>query len=234
MITATSSSSIRNNKETKFTKGGHMSLALSDLYSNLHLLFRWLHVIAGITWIGHLYFFNFVNVPLQGAMDDATKKLVNPKLLPRALWWFRWAAMITFLSGWILFTMVYMYTPGVGFGPSSVFMIEGEGITSRAVWILFGMTLATIMWFNVWGIIWPAQNRMLKGKVPAEQLPAVRKRALLASRTNTYLSAPMLFAMLAPSHYGAANLVTILAAVVIGVVSIWLAIAASSKVGTSV
>ena len=64
-------------------------MALGDLFSNLHLLFRWLHAIAGITWIGMLYFFNFVNVPLQGALDDPAKKAVNPKLMPRALWWFR-------------------------------------------------------------------------------------------------------------------------------------------------
>ena len=208
-------------------------MALSDLYSNLHLLIRWLHVIAGIVWIGHLYFFNFVNVPLQGAMDDATKKAVNPKLLPRALWWFRWGAMITFLSGLVLFTLLYMYTPGVGFGPSSLFSTD-EGITGRAIWILMGMLLGTIMWFNVWFIIWPAQKGMLSGQVPADQLPAVRKRALLASRTNAYLSGPMLFGMLAPGHYGAINLVTLLVAIAVGMIFVWGAISSSSKVGTSV
>ncbi len=208
-------------------------MALGDLYSNLHLLIRWLHVIVGIVWIGHLYFFNFVNVPLQGALDDATKKLVNPKLLPRALWWFRWGAMITFLSGLVLFTLLYMYTPGVGFGPSSLFSTE-EGITGRAIWILMGMLLGMIMWFNVWFIIWPAQKRMLSGQVPADQLPAVRKRALLASRTNAYLSGPMLFGMLAPGHYGAVNLVTLLVAIAVGAIFVWGAISTSSKVGTSV
>ena len=208
-------------------------MALQDLYSNVHLLVRWIHVIAGITWIGHLYFFNFVNVPLQGALDDATKKLVNPKLMPRALWWFRWAAMLTFLAGVLLFTMIYMYTPGVGFGPSALFMNE-DGITTRAVWILFGMLFATIMWFNVWGIIWPAQKRLLSGKVPQDQIPAVRKKALLASRINTFLSGPMLFGMLAPAHYGAINGVTLAVYIAVGLVAIWLAIATSPKVGTSV
>src|SRR3989338_1750560 len=83
--------------------GRRRGMALSDFFSNLHLLMRWLHVIAGITWVGHLYFFNFVNVPLQAALDDAGKKAVNPKLMPRALWWFRWGAMITFFAGLILF-----------------------------------------------------------------------------------------------------------------------------------
>ncbi len=208
-------------------------MALGDLYSNFHLFFRWLHVIAGIVWIGHLYFFNFVNVPLQGALDDAAKKAVNPKLMPRALWWFRWGAMITFIAGLILFTMNYMYTPGVGFGPTNLFS-DASGITSRAIWILVGMTLGTIMWFNVWFIIWPIQKAMLSGKVPQDQLPNARKRALLTSRINTFLSGPMLFGMLAPAHYGAVNVVTLIVATVLGLVAIWWAIASSSKVGTSV
>lgn len=208
-------------------------MALEDFYSNLHLFLRWLHVLAGIIWIGHLYFFNFVNVPLQGALDDAAKKAVNPKLMPRALWWFRWGAMFTFVIGLILFTMIYMYTPGAGFGPSSLFISDGQ-ISGRAWWIMLGMLLGTIMWFNVWFIIWPAQKSMLSGKVPADQLPAVRKRALLFSRINTYLSGPMLFGMLAPSHYGAINPVTALVAIALGLIAIWHAIAISPKVGTKV
>ena len=208
-------------------------MALTDLYSNLHLFFRWLHVIAGITWIGHLYFFNFVNVPLQGALDDAAKKLVNPKLMPRALWWFRWGAMITFLAGLVLFTMNYMVTPGTGFGPTSLFR-DANGITGRAIWILLGMLFGTIMWFNVWFIIWPIQKKILSGKIPADQLPTVRKRALLASRLNTFLSGPMLFGMLAPAHYGAINLATLGVFTAVGVIAAWLAIALSGKVGASV
>lgn len=208
-------------------------MALSDLFSNVHLLVRWLHVIAGITWIGMLYFFNFVNVPLQGALDDAGKKAVNPKLLPRALWWFRWGAMITFLAGLVLFTLNYMYTPGVGFGPSLLFRDE-NGITSRAVWILLGMLLGTVMWFNVWFVIWPIQKAVLSGKVPSDKLPAVRRRALITSRVNTFLSGPMLFGMLAPAHYGAINVVTFVVFAAAAVVMIWGAITSSSKVGTSV
>lgn len=208
-------------------------MALGDWYSNLHLFFRWLHVVAGIVWIGHLYFFNFVNVPLQGVLDDAAKKAVNPKLLPRALWWFRWGAMITFIAGLILFTMVYMYTPGEGFGPTLLFS-DADGLTSRAIWILVGMLLGTIMWFNVWFIIWPTQKAILSGKVPADQLPAARKRALLTSRINTFLSGPMLFGMLAPAHYGAVNLVTLIVFILVGVAAAWLAISSSSKVGTAV
>ena len=210
-------------------------MAVGDFFTNFSFLMRWIHVIAGIVWIGHLYFFNFVNVPLQGALDDAAKKAVNPKLMPRALWWFRWGAMITFLAGLVLFTTTYMYTPGQGFGANSNFteVITGN-LTGRAVWVLMGMLFGTIMWFNVWFVIWPAQKALLSGKVPQDQIPNVRKRALLFSRINTYLSGPMLFGMLAPAHYGAVNGVTLLVAVLVGVAVIWASINSSSKVGTSV
>ena len=203
---------------------------MPDLYSNIHLLVRWLHVIAGITWIGHLYFFNFVNLPLQAALDDPTKKIVNPQLMPRALWWFRWGAMITFFAGLILFTLVYMYTPGVGFGPTALLM-DAAGLTGRGMWILFGMGLGLVMWYNVWMIIWPTQKRLLTGKVPADQVPAQRKKAALFSRINTYLSAPMLFGMLAPSHYGTMHPAVIVAAILIAEAAIWRAYKASSVVG---
>ncbi len=203
---------------------------MPDLYSNVHLVVRWLHVLAGITWIGHLYFFNFVNVPLQGALDDAAKKAVNPQLMPRALWWFRWGAMITFLAGLTLFALTYFYTPGVGFGATSLLMETGK-LTQRAMWILFGMLLGTVMWFNVWFVIWPIQKKLLTGKAPGDQVAGLRKRALLTSRVNTYLSGPMLFGMLAPSHYGAMSGAALILAVGLGLVAIWWAIRSSPAVG---
>ncbi|MBI5200516.1 MAG: urate hydroxylase PuuD [Elusimicrobia bacterium] len=173
------------------------------MFDGVHLFFRWLHVIAGITWIGHLYFFNFVNLPLQGSLDDAGKKAVNPQLMPRALFWFRWGAMITFLAGLVLFTMIYMYAPGVGFGPTANW---GEGgMSVRAWWILMGMLFGTIMWFNVWFIIWPAQKKILGGKVTGDELAATRKTAAGASRINTFLSGPMLLGMLGAQHAGNAS-----------------------------
>lgn len=209
-------------------------MALSDWFGDLHLIVRWFHVIAGITWLGHLYFFNFVNVPLQAALDDAAKKLVNPQLLPRALWWFRWGAMLTFLFGLILFTMLYMYSPGTGFGPSNLWSEPDGSVSARAWWILFGMLLGSIMWFNVWFIIWPAQKKILSGRATAEELPAIRRRAYLVSRTNTYLSGPMLFGMLAPSHFGAIDWPALLVFAAIGVAMIWHAIKFSGRVGKSV
>ena len=209
-------------------------MALMDLNSNVQLLLRWIHVIAGIVWIGHLYFFNFVNVPFQGTLAADVKKAVNPQLMPRALWWFRWGSMTTFLIGLLLFTQLYMYQGGGHFGPTTLFK-TADGITGRAIWIMMGMLLGTIMWFNVWGIIWPAQQKIIRGVrdgVPAD--PKLPKRALMASRINTYLSGPMLFGMLAPSHYGGFNVVTGLVAIALGLFAIWFALRTSPKVGTSI
>lgn len=206
---------------------------MSDLYSNFHLFFRWLHVIAGITWIGHLYFFNFVNIQLQGSIDDATKKAVNPQLLPRALWWFRWGAMITLLAGLVLFTMIYMYTPGVGFGPSQLFQ-DTMGITGRAIWILTGMFFGFWMWFNVWFIIWPTQKIILGGKAAPDQLPALRAKAGKFSRINTFLSGPMLFGMLAPNHYGGFNVIAWIIFTAIAMFAVSFAYKTSTKAGKTV
>jgi uncharacterized membrane protein len=198
-------------------------MALSDLYSNVHLLLRWAHVLAGIVWIGHLYFFNFVNVPFQGTIGADIKKAVNPQLIGRAVWWFRMGAMATFLLGLLLFTQLYMYRGNGEFGPSELFMVNGA-MTGRAGWILMGMTFATVMWFNVWFIIWPAQKKILPAIRDGQPVdPALPKRALMASRINTFLSGPMLFGMLAPSHYGGINVVTGIVAIALGLLAIWVA-----------
>lgn len=209
-------------------------MALSDLFTNVQLLLRWIHVFAGIVWIGHLYFFNFVNIPFQGTIGPDVKKVVNPQIMSRALWWFRWGAMITFVAGLLLFTQLYMYDPVSGFGPSPAFSGE-DGITGRAIWILMGMVFGTIMWFNVWFIIWPAQKKILPavrdGVAPD---PALPKRAAMASRVNTYLSGPMLFGMLAATHYGAVNYLTAVVAVALGLLAIWGSYKAAPQVGKSV
>ena len=133
---------------------------LTDVFTSLQLLLRWIHVFAGIIWVGHLYFFNFVNVPLQAALAADVKKVVNPQMLGRAFWWFRHSAMVTFVVGLLLFTMLYMYTPGVGFGPSELFR-TADGLTGRAIWIMIGMFLGFSMWANVWFVIWPMQRKIL-------------------------------------------------------------------------
>ena len=206
-------------------------MALSDLYSNLQFLLRWIHVFAGVIWIGHLYFFNFVNVPFQGSIGADTKKVVNPQLLGRAYWWFRWGAMITFLAGLALFTQLYMYTPGVGFGPTELWR-SGGSMTGRAWWILIGMLLGFAMWSNVWFVIWPAQKRILPAVRDGQPVePSLPRKALGASRANAYMSGPMLFGMLGANHYGGINLITAFVAIALGVLAIWWAIKTAPTVG---
>jgi len=130
--------------------------------------------------------------------------------------------------------MVYMYAPGSGFGPSPAFREPGGGIADRAWWILFGMLLGTILWFNVWFIIWPAQKKILSGRAAAEELPSIRRRVYLTSRVNTYLSGPMLIGMLAPSHFGAIDLPTLLIASAVAMAILHHVILVSGKVGKSV
>jgi uncharacterized membrane protein len=201
-----------------------------ELTSVLQLLVRWFHIFFGIVWIGHLYFFNFVNVPFQGGLDKELKPKVNPPLILRALYWFRWGAMFTFLFGWTLFVLLYWPVGGY------LFDADG-GLSRRGMWLLFGATLGTIMWINVWFIIWPLQKKILGGLMggPAAP-PELAKRAGLASRINTYLSAPMLVGMIAGSH---ADVWTVMPVwmhglfIVIGLGAIHGIIKKSSKVSTS-
>jgi len=202
-------------------------MAIDDFYTNAVFFLRWLHIFAGIMWIGHLYFFNFVNVPFQAVLAKEIKPQVNPALLGRALWWFRWGAMFTFLIGLTL--LVYKYqVGGLWTDPTTGKM------THRTMWILWGALLGTIMWFNVWFIIWPAQKQILGAMKAGQAHPnaaALAKRGLFFSRTNTYLSGPMLFAMVAPNNYGSINAVTLLVSIVVGVGTVWLLLKLSPKVG---
>lgn len=170
-----------------------------DANDVLQMLFRWIHFLAGITWIGLLYYFNLINAHFQGALEAGVRRQVVPQLMPRALWWFRWGAMFTFLSGLLLIIWKY-FILGSGFGGES-----GLFSTSPGLWISMGALFGTIMWFNVWFIIWPAQKKLItwtiEGQSPPEQ-PAVAKRALYTSRLNTFLSVPMLFGMVEGAHYG--------------------------------
>jgi len=165
-----------------------------DIDSTLQAIFRWFHIIAGIVWIGHLYFFNFINLPFQGGLDKELKPKVNPPLILRALYFFRWGAMWTFLFGLALFARIYWPRGG------NLFDAEGR-MSERGMWILFGGLLGTIMWFNVWFVIWPRQKKILGAMLggPAAP-PTAAPQAALASKINTYLSGPMLWGMVAASH----------------------------------
>lgn len=157
----------------------------------VELLLRWIHLVAGITWIGLLYFFNLVNVNFLKSLDAATKGKVVPQLMPNALWWFRYGALITVLAGILLMGM------------------DMPGESSWRISISLGGLLGIIMFLNVWLIIWPNQKRIIQmtAEAAAKQQPtppemaAMARKAYLASRTNFWLSFPMLFFMAAASHY---------------------------------
>jgi uncharacterized membrane protein len=191
---------------------------------------RWIHYFSGVCWIGLLYFLNLVNVPLQGKLDAATKKVVVPELMPRVLFWFRWAAMFTFLSGLAYYAILF----------------EAGGLRAQApnwsAWILLGMLLGSIMWFNVWFVIWPAQRKVINGVKsgnPAD--PSIPKRALLFSRINTFLSLPMLFFMGFGRHAGAAvelfsvtGLLVLVGVGAVGSLIVFIAIKQSGTISTEV
>jgi uncharacterized membrane protein len=185
---------------------------LEDPSSVTNVLLRFAHIMFGIIWIGHLYFLNLVNVPLQGDLDKEVKPKVNPKLLLRVFYWFRWGAMYTFIFGWLLF--------GYKYGHQGLLMNPEGGLSNRGAWILFGGVLGTIMWFNVWFIIWPRQKLILGGVLKGTPHPDAAKlaaTALKASRFNLYASGPMLFGMIVPNNFPGASHALMLAAIVLGV-----------------
>lgn len=156
-------------------------------------LLRWIHFLAGITWIGLLYYLNFAQTPFFAETDAPVRSGAQQKLLPRVMWWFRWGAMITFLSG-LLYLLDYW--------------IGKRGVGDPGTWvILLGGLLGTVMWANVWFVIWPRQKIVIQnaldtaaGKPANPATAAAGARAGLASRTNVVFSIPMLFLMGAASH----------------------------------
>jgi uncharacterized membrane protein len=162
-------------------------------------LLRWVHFLAGVTWIGILYYFNFVQTPFFAETDPAVRTGAIQKLLPRALWWFRWGAMFTFLAGILIYIM---RLSELG---ASVFYASPYGVT-----ITVGGLMGIMMFLNVWLVIWPNQqivmtstNQVASGGQALPTAAGAGRRAGLTSRTNTVLSIPMLFFMGAASHYGA-------------------------------
>ena len=176
--------------------------------SGYAFLSRWTHFLAGITWIGLLYYFNFVQVPSVAQMGDSSRSDITRNLVPRALWWFRWAALLTFISGLgiLLFQGVLFLDPADSFSwvgrETADYFAAPVGIG-----ILAGAILGTTMLLNVWFVIWPAQQVVIGsaetvaggGDADPAAAPAGR-RALLASRANTLFSIPLLFFMGAATH----------------------------------
>jgi uncharacterized membrane protein len=218
-----------------------------DVMNLVESLFRWMHVVAGILWIGLLYFFNWVNSAFALTMDGDTKKKVVPELLPRALYWFRWGAAWTWVTGLVLITLVYYHagllyeTPGewsalgivmVALTFLAVFLYDGifkavkkpqaqfflGWILASAVVLLFsyaakfsyrgysihlGSMFGTIMAFNVWFRIWPAQQKIIRavknGEAPDGALVGL---AGMRSKHNTYMSVPLVWTMVSQHGVG--------------------------------
>ncbi|HET7293824.1 MAG TPA: urate hydroxylase PuuD [Vicinamibacteria bacterium] len=239
----------------------------------LSALFRWIHILAGIVWIGMLYFFNFVNGPFQGTLDGEAKKKVNPELLPRALYWFRWGAAWTWGTGVLLLALVFYHggimfdgggSWGAGgavmalsvfvapflydalhksplgkdpktFGSAAFVLIAATaalmhywgGFGYRALNIHLAALLGTIMAFNVWFRIWPAQQTIIKavkeGTAPDAALVAL---AGARSRHNVYMSVPLFWGMMnqhttTVSLPGQAGFATFLVVALVGWHVVW-------------
>lgn len=243
----------------------HLPLSLAMFQDIFHapsgqeivrIIMRWAHFVAGITWIGMLYFFNLVNVNFMKALDAPTKKIVVPNLMPKALWYFRWGAVVTVLAGlgyyamyilrgdvinansdgagantwlililwlliagaaWAVFAFVLLpnlnkdgkilaaATAGlvIALAVALVWLLDSQLTGRRDHWasnktlsIGIGGALGVIMLLNVWGIIWPAQKRIIAATAAGTPPDAaLARRAFLASRTNAWLSLPMLWFM---------------------------------------
>jgi uncharacterized membrane protein len=178
-----------------------IAVATMGVQFNVGSFIVWVHVMAGITWIGLLYYFNFVQVP---ALADAAGDEGGPGgagitkyVAPRALWWFRWGAALTWLSGAAYLGHLKMFTAAFTLG------LGGDALNSQAMIIGVGAWLGTIMLFNVWVLIWPNQKKILgMVEASADEIAKARKVAFAASRTNTLLSIPMLMSMVGFGHGG--------------------------------
>ena len=151
---------------------------------------RWLHVLSGVMWIGLLWYFNFVQIPSMPKIPDEQKPAISKVIAPAALFWFRYGALATVVTGLLLAWL-------------NGYIVSALGVQKPFVAIGIGMWLALVMAFNVWFIIWPNQKKALGiVTVPPEQKAAAGRLAMLTSRANTMLSIPMLFCMVAQQNAG--------------------------------
>lgn len=228
----------------------------SDVGTNVQILLRWIHILAGITWIGLLYFFNLVGFQAMPKLEPPVRSKVITTLVSPALWWFRWGAVVTVLAGFTYWVLILQTEPpndpgaflgrtvgiwfalvvvtfGIQIGLLRIpaltrntwafviavlFLVGGmghlmmkfltyEGASNRALAIAVGGGIGLFLLFNVWGIVWRAQKRMIAwvsenpGTPPPPELARRMRHAHLASRAGFWLSLPMLFLMAAASHY---------------------------------
>ena len=167
-----------------FALGGNFSSA------ELPFIFRWLHVMFGVMWIGLLWYFNFVQIPSMPKIPDEQKPAISKVIAPTALFWFRYAALFTVVTGVLL-------------AAANGYLVQALTFQQPVVAIGIGMWLALVMAFNVWFIIWPNQKKALGiVQVEAAEKAAAARLAMLTSRFNTMLSVPMLYMMVAQQNAG--------------------------------
>jgi uncharacterized membrane protein len=224
-----------------------------DAVGSLQVLLRWVHFLAGITWVGLGYFFVLAGAPWQAELDPATRRRAAPPLLNRALWWFRWSSVAAVVAGlwlwmtevgtdrraagesggtaiwsfFVLWTLAYIIYMGVLMAPAPAFrrgpvlalttaaLVMGASYaylrinhhgweTNRMLAIGLGGGIGWFMMFNVWGIVWRCQKRLIHWTaegVSSPQAANLAQLSTLAARTNAWLSLPMLFLMAVASHY---------------------------------
>ena len=158
-------------------------------------IMRWLHVLSGVMWIGLLWYFNFVQIPNMPNIPDEQKPAIGKVIAPAALWWFRWGAMATIVTGLLLAWMNGYLVDALTLGSADGFAVD------KSLAIGIGMWLGIIMWFNVWFVIWPNQKKALGiVEVDATAKAASARTAMLFSRTNTLLSIPLLYSMVSAQN----------------------------------
>jgi len=172
------------------TQAWALGAVLSDSNFFWPFFFRWAHVLSGVMWIGLLWYFNFVQIPNMARIPDEQKPAISKVIAPEALWYFRWGAMATLITGLILAMLNAYLIEALTLG-----IVEGFSVPSNVA-IGLGMWLAIIMFINVWFVIWPNQKIAL-GMIdaPADAKAKAARTAMLFSRTNTMLSVPMFFGM---------------------------------------
>lgn len=174
--------------------GWHQEGAAFD-HAWFAFFFRWLHVLSGVMWVGLLWYLNFVQIPNMPNIPDEQKPAIGKVIAPAALWWFRWAAMATIVTGLLLAWMNGYLVDALTLGAADGFAVD------KSVAIGIGMWLGIIMWFNVWFVIWPNQKKALGiVEADADTKAASARTAMLFSRTNTLLSIPMLYAMVSAQN----------------------------------
>jgi uncharacterized membrane protein len=179
-------------------------MEIFDSSEGFRFLFRWLHILVGILWIGLLYYFNFVQVPSFAEMDGGARSNAIDKLVPRALWYFRWAAALTLLTGLVILGLLRdPATEDLSFGYTTDYWGSLQGTS-----IVTGAVIGIIMFLNVWLVIWPGQRIVIAnarnvaaGGEADPNAAAAGRRALLASRTNALFSIPMVFFMTFTAHF---------------------------------